>query len=463
MALGLGQILGMGILGNIFGGEDKQGLLQQKNNQQQPTQVASNGQNQGFFPDMNNMSRSQWANTAIALNSMRLEPDANLATAMRERIASGDKRMQGIETAQWLEGQGRTDLKEMVLAGILDPQKAIQIAMTKEAIPAWRQKYDFVMKRIEDGKPLTDIENAIFGIPQTQTNATEQKLDLLINPPIDPKTNLPRVWTDDQLQVIGIPKDSQPLYQSKLDKIDSLRTSDPEFKLYSEEEYKEMYKKVLSGGTADTTIDIDMGLDAGDYAKAATADIYQDHKTIINGLPKLIENIQKVYDVMDILDRADEGEIRTGIFEPMQTQVSRIAAGLGLGSGDQAVSMQILQSFLGSDVFPLIRALGIGARGMDTPAEREFLQQSFVGNTTMEVGALRAITERRLGVLLDALDVYNSRASTLTEDGLNSAYFKMYEDTFKIRISPVQVPVRQTKALIQQEKEDKNATMDKYF
>jgi hypothetical protein len=457
MALGLGQMLGMGLLSNFFGGEDKEGLLQQ--NQQQPTQVANSGQ--GF--NMNNMTPSQWANTAIALNSMRLEPDANLATAMRERIASGDKRMQGMETAQWLDTQGRTDLSAMVKSGILDPQKALEIAMKKEDIPDWRQKYNFTMKKLAEGHTFSDIEKALLSIPIKQTNATDHKLDLLINPPIDPKTNEPRKWTEDQLQVIGIPKDSQPLYQSKLDKIDSLRDSDPDFKLYSKEEYKEMYKRVLSGGTADTTIDIDMGLDAGDYAKAATADIYKDHKTIIDGLPKLIENIQKVYDVMDILDRADEGEIRTGVFEPLQTMVSRISAGLGLGSGDQAVSMQILQSYMGSDVFPLIRALGIGARGMDTPAEREFLQQSFVGNVTMEVGALRAITERRLGVLLDALDVYNTRASTLTEDGLNSAYFKMYEETFKVRITPREVPVRLTKSLIEQEKEDKNITMDKYF
>jgi len=448
MSLGLGQIAGLGILSQFMGGGEN-------NNEQEQ------GQNQGF--NMNNMTPSQWANTAIALNSMRLEPDANLATAMREKIASGDKRMQGMETALWLDNQGRPDLSAMVKSGILDPTKALDIAMKKEEIPDWKQKYNFAMKRLSEGEEISDIEKALLGIPQTQTNATQQKLDLLATPPTDPETGLPRKWTDDELQIIGVSKDTIPLYQSKLDKIDSLRDSDPEFKLYSEEEYKEMYKRVLSGGDSDTKIDIDLGLDAGDYAKAATADIYQDHKTIINGLPKLIENIQKVYDVMDILDRADEGEIRTGIFEPMQTQVSRIAAGLGLGSGDQAVSMQILQSFLGSDVFPLIRALGIGARGMDTPAEREFLQQSFVGNTKMEVGALKAITERRLGVLLDALDVYNSRASTLTEDGQNSAYFKMYEDTFKIRINPVNVPIRQTKSLIEQEKEDKNATMDKYF
>jgi hypothetical protein len=455
MSLGLGQLAGMGILSQFFGGGENnndQGLLQQ--NQQQ-------GQNQGF--DLNNMSSSQWANTAIALNSMRLEPDANLATAMREKIASGDKRMQGIETAQWLDSKGRPDLSAMVKSGILDPTKALDIAMKKEEIPDWKQKYNFTMKKLAEGHTFSEIEKALLNIPIKKTSATQQNLDLLANPPTDPETGLPRKWTDDELQIIGVSKDTIPLYQSKLDKIDSLRDSDPKFELYSEEEYKEMYKRVLSGGTADTKIDIDMGLDAGDYAKAATADIYKDHKTIIDGLPKLLENIQKVYDVMDILDRADEGEIRTGVFEPMQTMVSRIAAGLGLGSGDQAVSMQILQSYMGSDVFPLIRALGIGARGMDTPAEREFLQQSFVGNPSMEVGALRAITERRLGVLLDALDVYNSRASTMTEDGQNSAYFKMYEDTFKIRINPVQVPVRQTKSLIEQEKENKNATMDKYM
>jgi hypothetical protein len=409
------------------------------------------------------MSRSQWANTAIALNSMRLDPDPNLATAMREAIASDEDRMQGMETAQWLDNKGRPDLSAMVKSGILDPTKAIDIAMKKEEIPDWKQKYNFAMKRLSEGGEISDIEKALLGIPIKPTNATQQKLDLLANPPTDPETGVPRKWTEDELQIIGVPKDSQPLYQSKLDKIDSLMKSDPEFKLYSEDEYKEMYKRVLSGATADTKIDIDMGLDAGDYAKAATADIYQDHKTIIDGLPKLLENIQKVYDVMDILDRADEGEIRTGVFEPLQTRVSQIAAGLGLGSGDQAASMQILQSYMGSDVFPLIRALGIGARGMDTPAEREFLQASFVGNTKMEVGALKAITERRLNVLLDALDVYNERAGTLTEDGLNSAYFKLYEDTFQRRIMPVKVPIRQTKAVIDKENEAINATMDKYM
>ena len=39
----------------------------------------------------------------------------------------------------------------------------------------------------------------------------------------------------------------------------------------------------------------------------------------------------------------------------------------------------------------------------------------------------------------------------------------MYEDTFKRRISPVNVPIRQTKAVIDALEADKNEIMDKYF
>ena len=148
MALGLGQILGMGLLGNIFGGEDKQGLLQQKNNQQQPTQVANSGFN------MNNMSPSQWANTAIALNSMRLEPDPNLATAMRENIAANQKQRQkqlGIERAiKYLSAMptskafpnGRTDLISLLKADLITPAEAIQSAIKVEKPSALEGKFN---------------------------------------------------------------------------------------------------------------------------------------------------------------------------------------------------------------------------------------------------------------------------------------------------------------------------------
>jgi len=458
MPLNLGRMLGMGILSNIFGGNENQGLLQQ--NQQQPTQVANSGQNQGFFPNMNNMSPGQWANTAIALNSMRLEPDANLATAMREKIASDDKRMRGIETAQWLDANGRGDLKEMVLAGILDPQKALQIAMTKEDIPEWRQKLTYALKAIEGGDSLSDIENAILGIPQKSTPEFKQRLDLILNPPIDPKTSLPRVWTEDQLEVLGISKDSQKTFEAQIDAIDVLVEAYPE--KWSDDEILDKKMSILDGSTVQTTIDIDLQAE-NSYAQAANSGLYKKHEIIIDGMPKLMIQIRRLHAMQDILDRADEGEIRTGVFEPLMSMVSRIAAGLGLGSGDQASAMQLLQSFMGGDTFPLIGALGIGARGMDTPEERKFLQASFVGEVTMQIDVLQAITQRRLDIVMEALEIYNQRASILTEDGKNSAYFKLYENTFSVRIRPIDAPIRQTKAVIDQLEEDKNETMNRYL
>tara|TARA_R110000787_G_scaffold7272_1_gene24972 strand:- start:192 stop:614 length:423 start_codon:yes stop_codon:yes gene_type:complete len=47
---------------------------------------------------------------------------------------------------------------------------------------------------------------------------------------------------------------------------------------------------------------------------------------------------------------------------------------------------------LGSDVFPMIKALGIGARGLDTPAERKFLQQVMTGEIGMTRDTLTKMT-----------------------------------------------------------------------
>ena len=56
---------------------------------------------------------------------------------------------------------------------------------------------------------------------------------------------------------------------------------------------------------------------------------------------------------------------------------------------------QLLDSMLGSDVFPMIKALGIGARGLDTPAERKFLQQVMTGEIGMTRDTLTKMTMKK--------------------------------------------------------------------
>ena len=56
---------------------------------------------------------------------------------------------------------------------------------------------------------------------------------------------------------------------------------------------------------------------------------------------------------------------------------------------------QMVNTLTGREVFPLIKALGIGARGLDTPAERKFLREVLTGDkgltkaTLLEMAAMR--------------------------------------------------------------------------
>ena len=139
-ALGLGKILGLGLLSQFMGGGQKE---------QQPTQVASSGQNQGFFPDMNNMNQAQWANTAIALNSMRLRPDPNLAASMQSTIDSSRKRSNINATVQALKKMGKPNLASLVDAGAMDVNTAMTLAFKEgkvtgdtNATIAWLKSQD---------------------------------------------------------------------------------------------------------------------------------------------------------------------------------------------------------------------------------------------------------------------------------------------------------------------------------
>ena len=54
-----------------------------------------------------------------------------------------------------------------------------------------------------------------------------------------------------------------------------------------------------------------------------------------------------------------------------------------------------LNAMLQMDVFRAIKDLGIGARGLDTPAERDFLIQVMTGNAAQSRAGLIALTKRR--------------------------------------------------------------------
>lgn len=81
-----------------------------------------------------------------------------------------------------------------------------------------------------------------------------------------------------------------------------------------------------------------------------------------------------------------------------------------------------LEALLGSEVFTLLKTLGIGARGLDTPAERDFLISVFTGTKPMERATLKALTERRLRQTLETIGEYNR--------ALDSGAYEKYKQTY---------------------------------
>ena len=137
MSLGLGQILGMGLLSQFMGGG--KGLLNDKE-PQQPTQTASNNTNQGFggvggiVSGVSNqlfqgMSQEQVARLGIGFNSMRLEPDANLAKSFQSTIDTSAKAKNLNGTVQALIKMGKPNLAGFVESGAMDGTEAMKLAI----------------------------------------------------------------------------------------------------------------------------------------------------------------------------------------------------------------------------------------------------------------------------------------------------------------------------------------------
>jgi len=81
-------------------------------------------------------------------------------------------------------------------------------------------------------------------------------------------------------------------------------------------------------------------------------------------------------------------------------------------AGKKVSDTELLDTMMGSEVFPLIKSLGIGARGMDTPAEREFMRRVLTGQTNLNKQTLIRMAEIRKDIANRAIKRWNDRVGT---------------------------------------------------
>jgi hypothetical protein len=119
-----------------------------------------------------------------------------------------------------------------------------------------------------------------------------------------------------------------------------------------------------------------------------------------------VKNIAKIDETLKLIE---QGTPTTGLGAEIINNINRTKL-LFTDSNKNIKDVsdtELLNSLLGAEVFPQIGALGIGAKGLDTPAEREFLRQVMTGTITMNKDTLLRMTNLRKKYEEKSLDQYN--------------------------------------------------------
>jgi hypothetical protein len=166
------------------------------------------------------------------------------------------------------------------------------------------------------------------------------------------------------------------------------------------EQFKEIGKKPLVqvlGGAAETEYSKIVGKTKGE----------RDYATF-DSAQKAAGNLPKINATLNELQTS---EAITGLGSEVFKNVERAKASFlaDKKAGKKVTDTEYLDALLGSDIFPMISSLGIGAKGLDTPAEREFLRQVMTGTTSMNKDTLIKLTTLRKDIEERAINRYNEK------------------------------------------------------
>lgn len=151
----------------------------------------------------------------------------------------------------------------------------------------------------------------------------------------------------------------------------------------------------------------------------------------VNRSQAIPQDFAKIDETLGVLR---SGNINTGLGADLFTVLDKARAQVASDkkAGVRSVNTEYLDSLLGSAVFPQIQALGIGARGMDTPAEREFLRKVMTGTISLNKDTLIKMTELRRKGLENEANQFNKQ--------VDEGVFAPYEEAARRKVGKIAVP-----------------------
>lgn len=129
--------------------------------------------------------------------------------------------------------------------------------------------------------------------------------------------------------------------------------------------------------------------------------------------------VNQVKDIDQLINQIDSSKAITGLGADILKNVQRVKVLLG-GDPSKVTDTELLDVMMGKEVFPMIKSLGVGARGLDTPAEREFMRQVLTGSLSLNKKTLKRMAEIRRNIATRAINKWNDR----TESGELDNFYK---------------------------------------
>lgn len=128
--------------------------------------------------------------------------------------------------------------------------------------------------------------------------------------------------------------------------------------------------------------------------------------TVLADTRKMVPQLGEIQKSLDILY---SGEAITGIGSQYRKNFQRLQDLVSARPSKAVSDTELLEALLGRDTYGYIQSLGIGARGLDTPAERQFLQSVMSGTGELSRETLIGLAELREKIIRENIENVNSQ------------------------------------------------------
>jgi len=149
-----------------------------------------------------------------------------------------------------------------------------------------------------------------------------------------------------------------------------------------------------------------------EFRKANAVNWYKEMDGTYKGAEQAVKALRKLKQVESILEK--DNTVNAGMFGSIKQQIQKFGSAVfgDAGATESATDTELIEALLGSDVFAMLKPLGIGARGLDTPAERDFLIKVFTGQLGNEIETIKAMTELRRQIFEDTIKDHNQKVES---------------------------------------------------